>query len=218
MTADADRRPIAARKSRWVQALAAGLARRRVSPNAISIASVAFAAIGAAAFTVVPLTTCPTRRALLFAAAALAIQLRLLCNLIDGLVAVEGGLRTHSGDVFNDLPDRVADVLLLVGAGYAARELPHGVELGWLASALALLCAYVRVLGKSVGAGMHYLGPMAKQHRMAALTLACLLAAGLGWRGQGSQALAAGLALIAAGCVVTLVRRTRHLLRLLSGP
>ena len=74
------------------------------------------------------------RAALYFGAAAM-IQLRLVCNLIDGMVAVEGGLGTKTGDVFNDLPDRLADVLLLAGAGYAAREVPHAIELGWLATA-----------------------------------------------------------------------------------
>jgi len=41
-----------------------------------------------------------------------------------------------------------------------------------LAAALAILTAYVRVLGVSVGTPQYYLGPMAKQHRMAALTAA----------------------------------------------
>ena len=48
------------------------------------------------------------------------------------MVAVEGGRRTKSGEVFNDLPDRLSDPLILVGAGYA---LPYawGPQLGWAA-------------------------------------------------------------------------------------
>lgn len=44
--------------------------------------------------------------------AAVFIQCRLLCNLFDGMVAVEGGKSTPSGELFNDIPDRVADPLI----------------------------------------------------------------------------------------------------------
>jgi phosphatidylglycerophosphate synthase len=51
--------------------------------------------------------------------AVVGVQLRLLCNLFDGMVAVEGGKKSKSGEVFNDMPDRIADPILLVCAGYA---------------------------------------------------------------------------------------------------
>lgn len=213
---DSDRRPLSTRDARWAQALAAALARRRVRPNAISVASVLVAALGALALAFAPECAQAWQRAALYVACAAAIQLRLVCNLIDGLVAVEGGLRTKTGDVFNDLPDRVADLLLLAGAGYAARELPHAIELGWLAAALALLAAYVRVLGKSVGAGTHFLGPMAKQHRMAALTATCLLAALLTSRALDRHTLVVGLGVIVLGTLITVVRRTQRVLNILT--
>ncbi len=46
-SSDANRRPIAARSSKWAQATASFLARSRVTPNQISVASVFFAAAGA---------------------------------------------------------------------------------------------------------------------------------------------------------------------------
>src|SRR5262249_22224267 len=46
---DANRRPIAARDSGWARAIAARLARTAITPNQISLASVAFAALGGAA-------------------------------------------------------------------------------------------------------------------------------------------------------------------------
>ena len=68
----------------------------------------------------------------MFLAAAACIQLRLLCNLFDGMVAVEGGFKTKSGEIYNELPDRVADVLILAGAGYAmpSSEWLHSLEIG----------------------------------------------------------------------------------------
>src|SRR5438105_2817615 len=52
-----------------------------------------------------------TAEILLYLTAAGCIQLRLLCNLLDGMVAIEGGFRSRSGEVFNELPDRVSDVV-----------------------------------------------------------------------------------------------------------
>ncbi len=51
--------------------------------------------------------------------AAVGIQLRLVCNLMDGMLAVEGGLKTANGDLFNEFPDRIADVAILAALGQA---------------------------------------------------------------------------------------------------
>ena len=86
----------------------------------------------------------------------------------------QGGRRTPAGELFNETPDRVADTLILVAAGYAAD--PHyGPTLGWCAALLAMATAYVRVLGKACGAGVYFTGPMAKQQRMAVITVACAI-------------------------------------------
>ena len=65
--------------------------------------------------------------------AAVFIQCRLLCNLFDGMVAVEGGKGTPSGELFNDIPDRIADPLILIAAGYATTVVPWAAPLGWAA-------------------------------------------------------------------------------------
>ena len=163
-------------------------------PNTISIASVVCAAIAAAAFYAAAAASPALRSALLLVAAA-AIQLRLLCNLLDGMLAVEEGLKTRTGDIYNDVPDRLADVLILAGAGYSVRYVPGGVALGWAAAVAAVFTAYVRLLAGSLGATQHFIGPMAKQHRMFTVTLAALLSAAeamLGLRAR-SMALALGL-------------------------
>lgn len=136
------------------------------------------------------------------------MQLRLLCNLLDGMVAIEGGRRTSYGEILNDMPDRFADLIVLVAAGYSLSGFSSGRELGWLAGTLAVLTAYVRLLGGSMGVGQHFFGPMAKQHRMAVMTVASLLSTLepiFGWKGQ---VLAFGLAIVILGSAVTIVRRT----------
>ena len=212
----APRRVLATRNAKWARRLAWRLLGYGVRPNAVSIAGVGFALASAAAFVVSGELTDYSRAALLIAAAA-CIQLRLLCNLLDGMLAVEGGLKSATGDIFNDLPDRLADVVILVGAGYGAREFPFAATLGWAAAVAAMLTAYVRVLGGSLDLTQHFIGPMAKQHRMFALTVTALLAALEAFADGPVRAIPAGLAVIVLGSVVTTVRRTRRILAEASG-
>ena len=204
------RRTLATRNRTWPRALARALGRAGVRPNAVSVAGVVFAAAAAGAFLLVPGGTRQTSATALVAAAA-AIQLRLLCNLLDGLLAVEEGFKTATGDLYNELPDRLADVVILVGAGYSIRNLPGGVDLGWAAAVAALLTAYIRALGGSLGLPQDFRGPMAKPHRMFTLTVAALAAAIESALGTGQQALRAGLIVIVAGSIVTSWRRTSRL-------
>src|SRR5262249_50246605 len=138
-------------------------------------------------------------RAVLLAAGAAGIQLRLLCNLLDGMLAVEEGLKTPTGEIYNDLPDRIADGGILSGAGYAA-EL---AALGWTAAACAIFTAYVRVPAGSLRASQRFIGPMAKQHRMFTLTVGALAAAAEARFALPPRAIAVALVTIAAGSIVT---------------
>jgi phosphatidylglycerophosphate synthase len=209
------RRPLKTRERRWPRSLARRLAAAGVRPNAVSAASVVFAA-AAGALLAFSLERGASVRALLYLAAAACVQLRLLCNLLDGLLAVEGGLGSPSGDVWNDLPDRIADPLILVGAGLAVRGLPGGLVLGWVAALLALLTAYVRVLGGSVGLPQSFAGPMAKQHRMLAITVGCVASAVESVLGRPPRILFLALVVIVVGSAATVVRRTTQIVRQLE--
>ena len=146
--------------------------------------------------------------------AFVGIQGRLICNLLDGMVAVEGGLRSPAGAVFNELPDRLSDSLLFLGAGYGLVQTTGGVELGWAASLFALFTAYVRLLGGTCGLTQQFIGPMAKQHRMALLSAATVVAIIVPqW---GEMLLLAALALITMGAAWTTVRRTRNIIGALT--
>ena len=114
-----NRRPIKSRGAGWARGLAAALARAGIAPDVISAGSVVFAAAGAALLVASSLLPGWRRSAALVAAGA-CVQGRLICNLLDGMVAVEYAKGSSSGPIWNELPDRIADLLLLVGAGYAA--------------------------------------------------------------------------------------------------
>jgi phosphatidylglycerophosphate synthase len=201
-----DRRPLKTRGRTSAKAVAAALARWGVRPNHVSVAGVGFALLAAAALVSLQHVSRPMQAALLVVAAA-AIQLRLLCNLLDGLLAVENGLKSATGELYNDVPDRFADVLIIAAAGYAITW-DWGPPLGWAAAAAALLTAYVRLLGGALGTPQHFFGPMAKPHRMAILTAACLLSFGeLAASDLKGRVLATALGVILLGSLATFARR-----------
>jgi phosphatidylglycerophosphate synthase len=168
------RRPIASRQSGWAKATAAYLAKKKVSPNFISILSIVFAFISLVAFYL----SSVKENGIVFymILAVVGIQGRLIMNLLDGMVAVEHDQKSVVGGLFNEVPDRVSDTLTLFGVGLMAQQMPYGMDLAYLAIALSIATAYIRTLGASLGCGHYFLGPMAKQHRMALISFACLVA------------------------------------------
>ena len=181
-SAPSDRRPIAARA-----ACGAGAA----------FAGTAFAGTGWA-------------RALWLLGAAL-VQVRLLCNLFDGMVAVGRGVASARGELFNEVPDRVSDTAVLCGVGWAAGS----PALGIAASLAAMATAYVRALGRGMGRPSDFSGPMAKQQRMAVVTALGVACAVLpaGWTASWPGA---ALWLVLAGATLTAARRLLRLSRALA--
>jgi phosphatidylglycerophosphate synthase len=203
-----DRRPLASRDTGWARAIARRLSASGITPNQISMASMAMAGAAGAAFWLAGTAASGPRAALLLAA-ALFCQLRLLCNLFDGMVAIEGGKQAADGPFWNEFPDRVADILILTGVGYGI----GAPALGWAAATFAVLTAYTRELGRNCGLPADFSGPMAKQHRMATITAAALISLLEPlWRGQ-NEVLAIALWLVAAGAAVTTLRRAMNIVR-----
>lgn len=200
------RRPIAARGNVHAQRLAAWMARSGISPNMISVASILFAVLGAAALWLLM----PWGAWL----CAVCIQARLLCNLLDGMVAMEGGKATATGALYNEVPDRIADSLLLVALGYAADI----AWVGWLAALLAAATAYVRTLGGALGQPQDFRDPMAKQHRMTLMTVACLIAPIETVFANTHHALFAAAIAIAAGSALTCWTRLRAIAARMAPP
>ena len=197
-----NRRPLKTRQAGWAQALARGLGAIGLSPNAISTIGVLFAAAGAACFLHAP------GNPWLWLGGALGIQLRLLANMLDGMVAVEQGKASATGPLFNELPDRIEDALLLVAAGYACGS----PELGYVATILAVTTAYIRASGGALGLEQDFVGPMAKQHRMFLLTVGAIGMAIF----PEKPIMATILWVIAAGALVTCAVRTIRIARLLK--
>lgn len=203
---DDNRRPIKTRSAGWAKRITDILVKRDISPNQISVASIGFALVGVVALNI-------DNGVIGSICCAVGIQLRLLCNLFDGMVAIEGGKKSDIGSLYNEFPDRIADSLLIVGLGYA---IGHS-DLGWFAALAAALTAYVRVFGGSLGLKQTFMGPMAKQHRMAVMTAGLLLNAVEASVYGSHYILLIALAVIAIGSAATCVTRTLAIARQLKG-
>ena len=189
--------------------MAARLAAGRVPPNAISVSSIALGIAAGVALIATSWSDDLWIRICWLASAGL-IQLRLLANMLDGMVASESDQDSPLGQLYNEVPDRVSDSAILIGAGYAVGGLP---VLGYVAAIIALFVAYVRAIGASIGAGQAFHGPMAKPHRMFVITVACVYC-GLSpsaWQPvdvEGGMGIVVwALAVIIVGGSITAVRR-----------
>lgn len=204
------RRPLASRQTAWAAAATRWLAGTAITPNQISIAGMGAALVALLCLWLAPQTG--FGRAALLVMAALAIQIRLLCNLLDGMVAVEAGRGSPDGAFWNEFPDRISDLLILMGAalyvGFPA--------LGWAAVSLAFLTAYLRELGVNCGAGADFSGPMAKPHRMALITGAAILSLFEPLWGWNGQIMTLGLWIVTLGAGITAARRALNLVRALN--
>ncbi len=191
-----ERREVRSRSNALIRHCANLLAQAGVTPNQISIFSIAAAALVPAGLLLVGG----------FAGVVLAfagVQLRLLANVLDGLVAIEGGKSTAVGALYNEFPDRISDTAILVSLGYCS----HQPDLGWGCALFAALTAYVRVFGGALGLVQAFTGPMAKQHRMAVCSVALLAVARP--TAVTPWVIPSALSVIAIGSAWTCVRRTR---------
>ncbi|MCB0347630.1 MAG: CDP-alcohol phosphatidyltransferase family protein [Bdellovibrionales bacterium] len=203
-----NRRDLSSRDIGFFQKMGGTLVKLGLTPNQISVMSVVFAALSAYGF--YHLSPDSSNVWLYWFLAFAGIQMRLFCNLIDGLMAIEGGKKTPAGEIFNDFPDRISDVIIILGASLA---IPYvwGKDLGWVASVLAVFTAYIRVLGAAMGKGHDFRGPMAKQHRMFILNVTLVAWMIEYYFTHTNYALVSGMCVVAVGSLFTIINRLRVL-------
>ena len=183
-----------------------------VSANQVSYASIAASAAAGLCF-----WQSGTLPGLLIVAVGFC-YLRLWLNMLDGMVALASGTASRTGEIANELPDRVSDVLIFVGVAHGGLCHPLG---GYWVAIFALLVAYVGTLGQAVGVQREFSGLMAKPWRMVALHAGAWVTLGLLWAGRevrygGLTVLDWTHLLIVAGCVETVVLRLVRIVRALQ--
>ena len=146
--------------------------RHGIDPDAISYASIAAAAVAAICF-----WKSEFHPWLLFVA-PLFCYLRLWFNMLDGMVAIASGKASWRGEILNDLPDRVSDVVIFAGVAHSGWMNPF---LGYWAAIFALLTAYVGMFGQAVGVQREFSGVMSKPWRMVTLQIGAWMTPGYLW-------------------------------------
>jgi len=139
--------------------------------------------------------------------------------MLDGMVALESGKASWRGEILNDLPDRISDVLIFAGVAHSGL---NSVVSGYWAALLAVFTAYVGLFGQAVGVQREFSGLMSKPWRMVTLHIGAWITFALIWTGRGLSlwgltVLDWTCVLVVAGCVQTIWVRLSRIMRALRG-
>lgn len=184
-----------------------------ISPDAVSYFSMVAAAAAAVCF-----WQAGARPWLLILGPAFC-YLRLWCNMLDGMVAIASGKASSRGEILNDLPDRVSDVIIFAGVAHSGL---CAVISGYWAAIFAVFTAYVGIFGQAVGARREFGGLMSKPWRMVTLHLGAWLALGLIWWGDGAvrwgnlTVLDWTCVVVIVGCIQTVTVRLKKIMTALE--
>src|SRR6476619_2780410 len=197
------RRPIAAVFRRTGEAATRFCVHHGIHPDAISYLSIVAALTAAICF-----WKSGARRWLLIIA-PLFCYLRLWFNLLDGLVAFASGKASRRGEILNDLPDRISDVVIFVGVAHSGLMNPL---IGYWAAILSVLTSYVGLFGQALGVQRQFGGIMSKPWRMVALQAGAWLTFFLAPQSSATfTVLDWTCLLVIAGCVETIVVRLKRI-------
>ncbi|MEO5722089.1 MAG: CDP-alcohol phosphatidyltransferase family protein, partial [Chthoniobacterales bacterium] len=187
--------------------------RWQIHPDAISYSSMALAVAAAISFWK------SGAHPWLLLVAPLFCYLRLWCNMLDGMVALESGQASLRGEILNDLPDRVSDVVIFAGVAHSGLMNP---VVGYWAAIFAVLTAYVGLMGQAVGRRREFGGIMSKPWRMVMLHLGAWITLGCLWWNDGAMRFATltvldwTSVLVVAGCLQTIAFRLRRTMAALA--
>lgn len=210
--APTSRRPIAGMFRKTAEAAVRAAVRARIHPDVFSYASIVAAGIAAWLF-----WQSRTHPRYIVLAVAFAM-LRLWLNMFDGMVALAAGKGSKRGEIVNDLPDRVSDVLIFAGVAHSGWC--NAYYAYWVAIA-AVIVAYVGLFGQAVGVQREFSGVMAKPWRIVALSIGALATMFLVlndeayWFGGFSLLDWTHFAIL-LGCVQTVIVRLSRIFRMLE--
>jgi phosphatidylglycerophosphate synthase len=135
--------------------------------------------------------------------------------MLDGMVALASGKASWRGEILNDLPDRISDVIIFAGVAHSGWMNPF---LGYWSAIFAVLTAYVGMLGQAVSVQREFSGIMSKPWRMVALHLGAWITVACLWWNQGTIRFGAltvldwSCVVVVAGCVQTIAVRLMRIM------
>src|SRR6476620_119088 len=197
------RRPIVAVFRRTGDAATRLCVRHGIHPDAISYLSIIAALIAAICFWK------SGARHWILLIAPLFCYLRLWFNMLDGLVAFAAGKASRRGEILNDLPDRISDIVIFGGVAHSGLMNPL---IGYWAAIFAVLTSYVGLFGQALGVQRQFGGIMSKPWRMVALQAGAWLTFLLAPQSSATfTVLDWTCLLVIAGCGETIVVRLKRI-------
>ena len=196
------RRPIANIFRRTADAATRFCVRNGIHPDTISYLSIVSALFAAICF-----WNSGQVRWLLIVA-PLFCYLRLWFNMLDGMVAVAANKASRRGEILNDLPDRISDIIIFIGVAHSGWMNPL---LGYWAAIFAVLTAYVGLFGQALGVQREFGGIMSKPWRMVALHIGAWLTFLLQRQPERFSILDLTCVVVVVGCVQTMVVRLKRI-------
>ena len=135
------------------------------------------------------------------------------------MVALASGKASWRGEILNDLPDRISDVLIFAGVAHSGL---NAIVSGYWAAIFAVLTAYVGMFGQAVGVQREFSGLMSKPWRMVTLHVGAWITLGLILWGNGRirwgglTVLDWTCVVIVLGCLQTIALRLKRIMRALA--
>jgi phosphatidylglycerophosphate synthase len=162
-----DRRPVPGRKWKITDFFVDVLISMKITPNIASLIGMFLGILSGIVFVFTNKI-----QNIAWITGAILVFLRSAFNIFDGMIAEKTGRSTKWGGFVNEFTDRIADIAMFVGFGYASYSSPLW---GYLSTIGALVVSNIRLTGKAYGTNMYYGGIMSKPVRMYVIILCSIL-------------------------------------------
>jgi CDP-diacylglycerol--glycerol-3-phosphate 3-phosphatidyltransferase/archaetidylinositol phosphate synthase len=202
MTIDA-LRPAA---TRILDPVAIAIARRKISPNSLSIASLGFAILAGICFYF------SVERPLFALAALIFVGLNSSLDALDGAVARYMRTDSRKGDFLDHVIDRYSDVFIICGMFFGGHV---QWQIGTITIVLVLLVSYLGTQAQALGIGRFYGGIMGRADRLVLILLASIAYVIYSQPVMGYTMIGWGIIIIAIGSHITTIQRMGSIWKLL---
>ena len=134
--------------------------------------------------------------------------------MLDGQVAFAAGTASRRGEILNDLPDRISDIVIFVGVAHSGLMNPL---IGYWTAIFAVFTAYVGLFGQALGVQRQFSGIMSKPWRMVGLQAGAWLTFFLRPESPATFTILDWTCLVViAGCIETIVVRLKRIIAALQ--
>ena len=192
-------RPLA---SKILEPIARAMANAGISPNAVSILSLLFAALSGALYYY------STDSPVMVLAAGILVALNSFMDAMDGLMARYLGVASAKGDFLDHVIDRYSDVFIICGIFFGGHV---QWQIGVVTIVGVLLTSYLGTQAQALHLGRYYGGVIGRADRLVLIMLSSLVYFFYSAEVYGFTSLGWMILIIGIGSHITAFQRMRHI-------